>query len=152
LQGTARSSLAARLPGVLPRLTREHALEVRAIASLTGNKPPSCVHPPFRAPHHSASGPALVGGGSHPRPGEISLAHHGVLFLDELPEFQRGVLETLREPLETGRVAIARAARTLVFPADFQLVAAMNPCPCGWLGHLRKPCRCTPDQVSAYRS
>lgn len=149
--GTGKSMLAHRLPGVLPRLTMEHALEVCALAGLTGNKAPLSDHPPFRAPHHSASGPALVGGGSHPRPGEISLAHHGVLFLDELPEFQRGVLETLREPLETGRVAIARAARTLVFPADFQLVAAMNPCPCGWLGHLRKPCRCTPDQVAAYR-
>src|SRR5690606_20998071 len=100
----------------------------------------------------SASAPALVGGGALPKPGEISLAHHGVLFLDELPEFQRRVPECLREPLETGRVAIARAARTLVFPAQFQLVAAMNPCPCGWLGHPRKHCACTPDQVIAYRS
>jgi magnesium chelatase family protein len=106
---------------------------------------------PFRAPHHSASGAALVGGGGTPRPGEISLAHHGTLFLDELPEFQRGVLEALREPLETGHIHVARAARRAEFPARFQLVAAMNPCPCGWLGHASGKCRCTPDQVARYR-
>ncbi|MEB2399155.1 YifB family Mg chelatase-like AAA ATPase [Parapusillimonas granuli] len=150
--GTGKSMLAYRLPGLLPRLAIEHALEASALASLGGERKPLSNHPPFRAPHHSASAPALVGGGAHPRPGEISLAHRGVLFLDELPEFQRRVLETLREPLETGRVAIARAARTLVFPADFHLVAAMNPCPCGWLGHPRKHCGCTPDQLSSYRS
>jgi magnesium chelatase family protein len=150
--GTGKSMLAHRLPGLLPKLSVDRALEVSALASLAGLAPPGTDRPPFRSPHHSASAPALVGGGAHPRPGEISLAHHGVLFLDELPEFQRRVLESLREPLETGRVAIARAARTLVFPAEFQLVAAMNPCPCGWLGHERKPCSCTPDQVAAYRS
>jgi magnesium chelatase family protein len=106
---------------------------------------------PFRAPHHSASSVALVGGGSDPRPGEISLAHHGVLFLDELPEFERKVLEMLREPLESGRVAISRAARQAEFPARFQLIAAMNPCPCGYLGHFSGKCRCTPDQVARYR-
>jgi magnesium chelatase family protein len=150
--GTGKSMLAHRLPGLLPRLSMEDALEVSAVASLSGAEAQLSDHPPFRSPHHSASAPALVGGGALPKPGEISLAHHGVLFLDELPEFQRRVLECLREPLETGRVAIARAARTLVFPAQFQLVAAMNPCPCGWLGHPRKHCACTPDQVIAYRS
>jgi magnesium chelatase family protein len=106
---------------------------------------------PFRSPHHSASSVALVGGGSDPRPGEISLAHHGVLFLDELPEFDRKVLEVLREPLESGRVSISRAARQAEFPARFQLVAAMNPCACGYLGHYSGRCRCTPDQVARYR-
>jgi magnesium chelatase family protein len=106
---------------------------------------------PFRSPHHSASSAALVGGGGTPRPGEISLAHNGTLFLDELPEFQRGVLEALREPLETGHIHIARAARRAEFPARFQLVAAMNPCPCGWLGHATGKCRCTPDQIARYR-
>src|SRR3989442_616113 len=106
---------------------------------------------PFRAPHHSASSVALVGGGSDPRPGEISLAHNGVLFLDELPEFDRKVLEALREPLESGRVAISRAARQAEYPARFQLIGAMNPCPCGYLGHFSGKCRCTPDQVARYR-
>src|SRR5690606_36444104 len=101
--------------------------------------------------HHSASAPALVGGGAHPKPGEISLAHHGVLFLDELPEFRRAALESLREPIETGAVSIARASRTLTFPAAFQLVAAMNPCPCGWLRHKLMPCLCSPDRVERYR-
>jgi magnesium chelatase family protein len=107
---------------------------------------------PFRAPHHTASGVALVGGGGNPRPGEISLAMHGVLFLDELPEFSRNVLEVLRQPLEAGRVTVSRAARQAEFPAEFQLVAAMNPCPCGYLGHYSGRCRCTPDQVARYRS
>ena len=107
---------------------------------------------PFRAPHHTASGVALVGGGSNPRPGEISLAHHGVLFLDELPEWDRRVLEVLREPLEAGVIHISRAARQSSFPAQFQLVAAMNPCPCGWLGDPSGRCACTPDQVARYRS
>jgi magnesium chelatase family protein len=106
----------------------------------------------FRAPHHTASGVALVGGGSAPKPGEISLAHHGVLFLDELPEFDRRVLEVLREPLESGRITISRAARQADFPARFQLIAAMNPCPCGYLGATHKACRCTPDQVTRYQS
>ena len=144
--------LASRLPGLLPHLLPEQALEVSALAGLTGQAVAYTNRPPFRAPHHSASVPALVGGGSYPRPGEISLAHHGVLFMDELPEFQRRVLESLREPLETGCIAIARASRTLVFPADFQLVAAMNPCPCGWFGHGKKTCRCTPERVENYRS
>jgi len=107
---------------------------------------------PYRAPHHTASGVALVGGGSNPRPGEISMALHGVLFLDELPEFERSVLEVLREPMESGRITISRAARRADFPAQFQLIAAMNPCPCGYLGHYNGKCRCTPDQVSRYRS
>ena len=105
----------------------------------------------WRAPHHTASAVALVGGGSPPRPGEISLAHHGVLFLDELPEFDRRVLEVLREPLENGRITISRAAQQADFPARFQLVAAMNPCPCGYLGHYSAQCRCTPDRIAHYR-
>jgi magnesium chelatase family protein len=107
---------------------------------------------PYRAPHHTASAVALVGGGSNPRPGEISIAMHGVLFLDELPEFDRGVLEVLREPMESGRITISRAARRADFKAQFQLVAAMNPCPCGYLGHFNGKCRCTPDQVARYRA
>ncbi|MGB6104456.1 MAG: YifB family Mg chelatase-like AAA ATPase [Pusillimonas sp.] len=150
--GTGKSMLAHRLPGLLPRLDPEQALEVSALAGLGGQPQIFSDRPPFRSPHHSASAPALVGGGIHPRPGEISMAHQGVLFLDELPEFQRRVLESLREPLETGCVSIARASRTLTFPAAFQLVAAMNPCPCGWLGHKKKSCRCTPDRIEAYRS
>ncbi|NYT57874.1 YifB family Mg chelatase-like AAA ATPase [Alcaligenaceae bacterium] len=150
--GTGKSMLAHRLPGLLPRLAPEQALEVSALAGLSGLTPTFTDRPPFRSPHHSASMPALVGGGAYPRPGEISLAHQGVLFLDELPEFQRRALESLREPLETGCVSIARASRTLTFPAAFQLVAAMNPCPCGWQGHKKKSCRCTPDRIEAYRS
>jgi magnesium chelatase family protein len=131
----------------------DEALETAALASLGtgGFRPENWRQRPFRAPHHSASGVALVGGGSDPRPGEISLAHNGVLFLDELPEFERRVLEALREPLESGRVAISRAARQSEFPARFQLIAAMNPCACGFLGHTRKRCRCTPDQIARYR-
>ncbi|GLK94238.1 ATP-dependent protease [Achromobacter xylosoxidans] len=148
--GAGKSMLAARLPGLLPPLARSQALEVAAVAALAGlsDAPPG--QPPFRAPHHSATAAALVGGGSRPRPGEISLAHHGVLFLDELPEFSRRTLEALREPLETGRVVIARALRSTQFPARFQLVAAMNPCPCGWRGHPGRACACTPDQVARY--
>ncbi|MDS1141682.1 YifB family Mg chelatase-like AAA ATPase [Pusillimonas sp. SM2304] len=149
--GTGKSMLAHRLPGLLPRLTAEQALEVAALAGISGQAQTFTDLPPFRAPHHTASAPALVGGGVYPRPGEISMAHQGVLFLDELPEFQRRVLESLREPLETGCVSIARASRTLTFPAAFQLVAAMNPCPCGWFGHKKKSCRCTPDRIEAYR-
>ena len=151
--GTGKSMLASRFPGILPDMTDEEALESAAIQSLNGAyRTESWRRRPFRAPHHTASGVALVGGGGIPRPGEISLAHHGVLFLDELPEFDRKVLEVLREPLESGRITISRAARQADFPASFQLIAAMNPCPCGYLGHHNNKCRCTPDQVARYRS
>ncbi len=151
--GTGKSMLAARFPGILPKMTDDEALESAAIASLTGGY--QLAHwkrRPYRSPHHTASGVALVGGGGNPRPGEISLAHHGVLFLDELPEFSRSVLEVLREPLESGRITISRAARQADFPARFQLLAAMNPCPCGYLGHHNNKCRCTPEQVARYRA
>jgi magnesium chelatase family protein len=152
--GTGKSMLAARLPGLLPPMTEEEALESAAIRSLasTNFEIEQWRERPFRAPHHSASGFALVGGGGNPRPGEISLAHRGVLFLDEFPEFDRRVLEVLRQPLESGRVTISRALRKSDFPARFQLVAAMNPCPCGYLGHPGGRCRCTPDQVARYRA
>ncbi|MGO4326503.1 YifB family Mg chelatase-like AAA ATPase [Cupriavidus sp. M-11] len=152
--GTGKSMLAQRFPGLLPPMTLEEALESAAVQSLTaaGFHPARWRERPYRAPHHTASAAALVGGGGNPRPGEISLAHHGVLFLDELPEFDRKVLEVLREPLESGRVTISRAARQSDFPARFQFVAAMNPCPCGYLGHPSRPCRCTPDQVLRYQS
>jgi magnesium chelatase family protein len=150
--GSGKSMLAQRFAGLLPELSTDEALESAAIGSLCGRfdlqrwgQRPTC------SPHHSASAVALVGGGSPPRPGEISLAHHGVLFLDELPEFPRPALEALREPLETGSITIARAARRAEFPARFQLIAAMNPCPCGYLGATARPCRCTPDQVSRYQ-
>lgn len=150
--GSGKSMLAARLPGLLPDMEQGAALECAAIHSLEGSFEPALLGVrPFRHPHHSSSAAALVGGGANPRPGEISLAHEGVLFLDELPEFERRVLEALREPLETGEVTISRAARRATFPARFQLVAAMNPCPCGFLGDPRGRCRCTPDQVSRYR-
>jgi magnesium chelatase family protein len=150
--GAGKSMLAQRLPGLLPPMTTAEALESAAVHSLAGTfRLEHWNQRPYRAPHHSASGAALVGGGGTPRPGEISLAHNGTLFLDELPEFQRSVLEALREPLETGHIHIARAARRAEFPARFQLVAAMNPCPCGWLGHPAGKCRCTPDQVARYR-
>lgn len=151
--GTGKSMLAARFPGILPSMTEDEALETAAITSLNGGfKLESWKQRPYRSPHHTASAVALVGGGGNPRPGEISLAHHGVLFLDELPEFARTVLEVLREPLESGRITISRAARQADFPAQFQLVAAMNPCPCGFLGHHNGKCRCTPDQVARYRA
>ena len=145
--------LAARIPGILPPMTQEEALASASIQSLgsRGFDIREWKKRPFRAPHHTASGVALVGGGSQPRPGEISMAMHGVLFLDELPEFARDVLEVLREPLESGRVTISRAARQSDFPAQFQLIAAMNPCPCGYLGHYSGRCHCTPDQVLRYR-
>ena len=150
--GTGKSMLAQRLPSLLPALDDEAALESAAVLSLAGQFDIArWGQRPFRAPHHSASSVALVGGGSPPRPGEISLAQHGALFLDELPEFPRAALEALREPLETGRILISRAARQAEFPARFQLVAAMNPCPCGNLGNPLKACRCTPDQVSRYQ-
>ena len=151
--GTGKSMLAQRLPGILPAMSEADALEAAAIQSLTGSfRLERWGQRPYRSPHHTASAVALVGGGSDPRPGEISLAHHGVLFLDELPEFERKVLEVLREPLESGRIHISRAARQAEFPAEFQLVAAMNPCPCGYLGHPSGKCHCTPDQIIRYRS
>ena len=150
--GSGKSMLAHRFAGLLPPMTVGEALESAAIASLVGRfslehwaQRPTCT------PHHSASAVALVGGGSPPRPGEISLAHHGVLFLDELPEFPRAALEALREPLETARITIARAARRAEFPARFQFIGAMNPCPCGWRGSAHRTCRCTPDQVARYQ-
>lgn len=148
--GTGKTMLASRLPGILPPLTEPEAIEVAAVHSIAGALRSDFHTRPFRAPHHTASAAALVGGGATPRPGEISLAHHGVLFLDELPEFPRAVLEVLREPLESGRIAIARVQARTEFPARFQLVAAMNPCPCGYLGEAR--CRCTPDQIQRYRA
>ncbi len=150
--GTGKSMLAMRLPGILPPMERAAALESAAILSLAGKfSPKDFARHPFRSPHHTASSAALVGGGSVPQPGEISLAHQGVLFLDELPEFNRKVLEALREPLESGKVHISRAARQAEFPAMFQLIAAMNPCPCGHHGDPKGKCRCTPDQVMRYR-
>ena len=151
--GTGKSMLAKRLPGILPPMTADEALQSATMLSLAGIFDPSRYgERPYTAPHHSASVPALVGGGGTPRPGEISLAHHGVLFLDELPQFERRVLEALREPLENGVIRVSRAAKRVEFPANFQLVAAMNPCPCGFLGHSNGKCRCTPDQVARYRS
>ena len=150
--GSGKSMLAQRFAGLLPDMRPEEALQSAAIQSLSGRfslaqwgQRPTC------APHHSASAVALVGGGSPPRPGEISLAHNGVLFLDEFPEFNRAALEALREPLETGTITIARAARRSEFPARFQLIGAMNPCPCGYLGSAAHRCRCTPDQISRYQ-
>lgn len=151
--GAGKTMLASRLPGILPPLTDEEALGVAAIHSAyKGFAVTQWKTRPFRSPHHTASGVALVGGGSHPRPGEISLAHHGVLFLDELPEFDRAVLEVLREPLESGAITISRAARQAEFPARFQLVAAMNPCPCGHNGDASGRCRCTDERIRQYRA
>jgi magnesium chelatase family protein len=152
--GTGKSMLASRLPTILPQLTEQQAQETAAIASISdqGLDVANWLKPPYRAPHHTASAPALVGGGSNPRPGEISLAHNGTLFLDELPEFDRKVLEVLREPLETGHITISRAARQVDFPARFQLIAAMNPCPCGFLGDASGRCHCTSEQVMRYRA
>ena len=152
--GAGKTMLASRLPGILPPLEEHEALELAAIRSVAGqpNDVASWKTRAFRHPHHTASAIALVGGGSVPRPGEISLAHHGVLFLDELPEFDRRVLEVLREPLESGRISISRAARQAEFPARFQLIAAMNPCPCGYAGDPGGRCRCTPDAIARYRA
>ncbi len=152
--GTGKTMLASRLPGILPPMSEAEAMESAAIASVSkqGIDLTRWGTRPFRAPHHTASGVALVGGGSQPKPGEISLAHHGVLFLDELPEFSRRVLEVLREPLESGHIMISRAARQADFPARFQLVAAMNPCPCGFLGDAGRACSCTTDQIRRYRA
>lgn len=152
--GSGKTMLASRLPGILPPMMENEALETATIASITVGGFDSSVWGirPFRAPHHTASGVALVGGGSHPRPGEISLAHNGILFLDELPEFDKRVLEVLREPLESGHITISRAAQQAEFPANFQLIAAMNPCPCGYLGDYNNRCQCNPQQIRRYRS
>jgi magnesium chelatase family protein len=147
--------MARRVATILPPLTFDEALEATSIHSVAGLLTTGTrllAERPFRAPHHTISDVALVGGGQHPRPGEISLAHHGVLFLDEMPEFSRHVLEVLRQPVEEGSVRIARAARTAVFPARFMLIGAMNPCPCGFLGDPGRACRCSPPQVARYAS
>ncbi|MDF1643818.1 MAG: YifB family Mg chelatase-like AAA ATPase [Pseudomonadales bacterium] len=151
--GTGKTMLASRLPGILPPLDDKEALEVASIQSVAGQFDPlqQWRKRPFRTPHHTASGVALVGGSSSPKPGEISLAHRGILFLDELPEFSRKVLEVLREPLESGEITISRAARQVRFPADFQLVAAMNPCPCGYAGDVSGRCHCSHQQIERYR-
>jgi magnesium chelatase family protein len=152
--GTGKSMLAQRLPGLLPNLEGLDALEVASIASVSnrGFSASQFGQRPFRSPHHTASATAIIGGGPHARPGEVSLAHRGVLFLDELPEFNRTVLESLREPLESGVVAISRAAAQVEYPARFQLVAAMNPCPCGYLGEPTGNCRCAPPEIARYRA
>jgi magnesium chelatase family protein len=152
--GTGKSMLARRMPGLLPRMSKTEALETAAVRSIAGSKriAEEWRTRPFRAPHHTASAAALVGGGRQLGPGEISRAHNGVLFLDELPEFNRTVLEGLREPLETGSIAIARAGQHAEFPARFQLIAAMNPCPCGYLGDSQSDCRCSGDRVTTYRN
>lgn len=152
--GTGKTMLAERFAGILPPMTEEEALASAALQSLgsQGFDVRNWKRRPYRAPHHTASAVALVGGGSNPRPGEISMAMNGVLFLDELPEFGRDVLEVLREPLESGKISVSRAARQAEFPARFQLIAAMNPCPCGFLGHYSGKCRCSPDQVARYRN
>jgi len=152
--GAGKTMMARRVSGILPPLSFEEALEVTAVHSVVGLLPPGAglmTDRPFRAPHHTISNAALIGGGSHPRPGEVSLAHHGVLFLDEMLEFSRHVLDVLRQPLEEGRVAVARAARTAVFPARFMLVGAMNPCPCGFAGDPSRECRCAPPVMARYR-
>lgn len=152
--GTGKTMLAQRLPSILPPLNDAQSVEVAVLSSLSQASfdPTQYGIRPFRSPHHTASAIALVGGGTHPKPGEISLAHHGVLFLDELPEYDRKVLEVLREPLESGKILISRAARKTEFPARFQLIAAMNPCPCGHLGDTKINCRCTPQQIKRYHS
>jgi magnesium chelatase family protein len=151
--GTGKSMLARRLPGLLPPLSEDEALESAAVFSIVGNFDARRWRVrPFRSPHHSASAAALIGGGSMPMPGEISLAHHGILFLDELPEFDRRVLESMREPLEAGVVCVSRARQRAEFPARFQLVAAMNPCPCGYTGHPARMCSCTPAQIASYHA
>jgi magnesium chelatase family protein len=153
--GAGKTMMARRVATILPPLTFDEALEATSIHSVAGLLPTGTrllTERPFRAPHHTISDVALVGGGQHPRPGEISLAHHGVLFLDEMPEFSRHVLEVLRQPVEEGSVRIARAARTAVFPARFMLIGAMNPCPCGFLGDPVRACRCSQSQVARYAS
>jgi magnesium chelatase family protein len=151
--GSGKTMLARRLPGLLPPLGFDEFLDTRKIHSVAGlSSEPMARERPFRSPHHTISNVALIGGGRVPRPGEVSLAHNGVLFLDELPEFHRDVLEVLRQPLEEGGVTVSRAAQSVKFPARFSLVAAMNPCPCGYQGHPERACVCTPFQVSKYRN
>jgi magnesium chelatase family protein len=152
--GAGKSMLAQRMPGIMPPMNDAEAMEVAAVRSIAGRplKPNEWRSRPFRSPHHTAAAAALIGGGLHPRPGEISLAHNGILFLDELPEFERHSLEALREPLEAGTITISRAARQAEFPARFQLIAAMNPCPCGYLGDAGGSCHCTADQVQRYHN
>src|SRR6185295_6751366 len=153
--GAGKTMLARRLPGILPELSESESLEVIAIQSVAGILPPNvpaiCLRP-FRAPHHSISAAGLIGGGSVPRPGEVSLAHHGVLFLDELLEFPRGALESLRQPLEDGRVVIARASDAIAYPARFSFIAAMNPCPCGNFGETSRVCTCSDAEITRYRA
>lgn len=151
--GSGKSMLASRLPGIMPALDESEALEVAAIRSISGGNLTENWHErPFRSPHHTASAIAIVGGGSSPKPGEITLAHRGVLFMDELPEYPRSVLEVMREPIESGEIHISRAKAQITYPAQFQLLAAMNPCPCGFYGDKHGRCRCTPPQVERYRS
>ena len=152
--GTGKTMLASRLPGILPPLSQDEALEIATLQSLKGIdlKVDTFYQRPFRTPHHTSSAVSLVGGGSNPKPGEISLAHQGVLFMDELPEFDRKVLEVLREPIESGKINIARAQQQVTYPAEFQLIAAMNPCPCGYLGSRIKSCRCSAQQIQRYRA
>ncbi|MBN1262869.1 MAG: YifB family Mg chelatase-like AAA ATPase [Candidatus Pacebacteria bacterium] len=154
LPGSGKTMLARSLPGILPDLTEEEALEITKIYSITGNLPEKSAivkNRPFRSPHHTVSQVGIIGGGARPRPGEVSLAHRGVLFLDEFPEFPRSVLESLRQPMEDGRVTISRAAGTVTYPAEFILIAASNPCPCGWLGSDKKECKCLPGQIIRYQ-
>lgn len=153
--GTGKTMLAKRIPSIMPLMTLDEALETTRIHSVAGLLPPRTalvVRRPFRCPHHTVSDAGLLGGGAYPAPGEVSMAHRGVLFLDELPEFHRNVLEVLRQPLEEGVVTIARAARSLTFPCRFMLVAAMNPCPCGYYGDPKRECRCLPLQIQRYRN
>jgi len=152
--GTGKSMLASRLPSIMPLLSEQEALETASVYSISQHIVDinNWRTPPFRSPHHTASAVALVGGGSHPKPGEVSLAHNGVLFLDELPEFERKVLEVLREPLENGRIAISRANHQTEFPARFQLICAMNPCPCGYLGDSSQRCQCSATQIIRYKN
>ena len=153
--GSGKSMLAKRLPSILPEMTPEESQETTNIYSISGmldNRAPLITRRPFRAPHHTVSGVGLVGGGSTPRPGEISLAHNGLLFLDELAEFDRRTLELMRQPLEDGVVTITRVSGTITYPCRFMLVGAMNPCPCGYFGHPRRACTCSPRQVQAYLS
>lgn len=153
--GAGKSMMSKRLPGILPDMTREEMLrstEIYSVAGLTGKNKPIIAERPFRAPHHTVSPTALSGGGTVPRPGEISLAHNGVLFLDELPEFRKDVLEVLRQPLEDGQVTVSRVAGSETFPSNFMLVCAMNPCKCGWYGHPSGRCRCSANEIRAYHS